>query len=84
MTEPTMTAEEISESLTGFDEIAITKAFHTPLHQLEGTLPARALVFVLKRRAGLTDGEAYKASMELSQSSLMEQFGEDSEVAQGN
>jgi hypothetical protein len=55
MTECSMTAEEVFDSLTGFDEIAIAQQFrHTvaDLAQNDVSMFARALVFVAKRRDG--------------------------------
>jgi len=51
--------EEMAGSLTGFDEIAIEQSFKRPLTELSETMQARALAFVLARRKGSTDTEAY-------------------------
>ena len=61
-----ITAEEAFESLTGFDEIAIAKWFGGEVIELGGTTLGRALIFVAKRREGLTDAEAHNAALELS------------------
>jgi len=56
------TLKEVSQSLTGFDEIAIKQKFSTSLAQLsqdDATQFARALAFVLERRDGKNDAEAY-------------------------
>lgn len=54
------TAEEVADSLTGFDEMAIKQHFGSTLTNLaaDQSMLARALVFVLKRRDGATDDDA--------------------------
>jgi hypothetical protein len=69
MSECSLTAEEVFDSLTGFDEIAIAQQFgHTvaDLAQNDVSMFARALVFVAKRRDGLTDDEAKTAAFTMS------------------
>lgn len=64
-----MTLNEAVESLNGFDEIAIEKRFGGDITSLltnHAIRAVRATVFVLRRRDGLKDDEAYKASMEMS------------------
>jgi len=69
-----LTIQEFYESLNGFDEIAIEKAFG---YSISECLPdedtgqrgdqskfARALIFVAERRGGLKDGEAHNAAMQ--------------------
>lgn len=51
--------EEISESLNYFDEIAITKHFGQEWTDLSSTITLRALAFILERRNGLTDKDAF-------------------------
>ena len=67
MSEVSITAEEALESLTGFDEIAIAQRFDDigALVERGGSMFARALVFVLKRRDGLDDMAAHAAAMAL-------------------
>lgn len=65
-----LTADEAFDSLTGFDEIAITKAFGKAITAMSGDRSEaftwlRALVFVLGRRNGAKDAEAYAAAMAL-------------------
>lgn len=60
--------EEFVESLTGYEEIAIEKAFGAAVVSLLDTNPtmsARALVFVARKRDGMKDQEARKAVMEM-------------------
>src|SRR4051794_25438317 len=74
-TSPTgLTIEAMTESLTGFEEIAITKAFGVDIAELPGTQPVRALVFAYRRRQGDTDKDAYDAAMSLSMRAAMDHF----------
>lgn len=60
------TAEECFESLNGYEEIAITKAFGQEIGKLAEAHPttfARALVFIEHKRSGMTDAEAKEAVM---------------------
>lgn len=63
-------AEEFFDTLTGFDELAIKRAFGSLPSTLAGTEPTtwiRSLVFVNLRRAeGLKDAEAYSRAMGMS------------------
>lgn len=77
-----LTADEMFDSLTGFDEIAIAKAFDleiTGLAQHKPTLFLRALVFVDRRRAGADDKTAKQASLELPLGQVHDYFVEDPE-----
>lgn len=53
-----VSAEEMAESLTGFEEIAIERAFGAEVYDLPPVKTLRALVFVLLKRQGLRDPEA--------------------------
>jgi hypothetical protein len=70
MTEQThheLTAQEFFESLNGFDELAIAKAFGAKpveLNETDHMAFGRSLVFVAHRREGLSDAEAKKAAMD--------------------
>lgn len=64
-----LTANEMLESLTGYDEIAISRAFgRDPLELAESkpTMLARSLAFVHMTREGQSADVAKKAAMELS------------------
>lgn len=67
--DPTMTIQEVMESLTGFDEIAIEKHFNGFDVYTDGETRSiramRALAFVLYRRDGQTDRDALTAAQEL-------------------
>lgn len=53
-------------SFTGYDELAIKRAFGASIDQLEETMLARAAAFVLRRRAGDVDDQAMVAVMSAS------------------
>jgi len=71
------TAEEVFDSITGFDEIAISTHFGRTIQDLAETEPSmfgRALVFVVKRREGLEDAEARKAALTMTLKECNEDF----------
>ena len=65
-----LSGDEMFNSLTGFDEIAVAKSFgRSPLDLAranEETNLLRALVFVDLRRNGSSDADAYQAVMGMS------------------
>lgn len=64
-----ITVEEMLNSLTGFDEIAVSKAFGLDVFTLLDTTTitgGRALVFVHKRRQGMSDTEAKAAALSMT------------------
>lgn len=67
-------ADEVVRSLNGFEDIAIEKAFGAPLLKMDEMRAPRALVFVLRKREGLNDFDAYNASMEMTFGELTEIF----------
>lgn len=75
---PTMTLDEMVESLTGFDELAIEKhfdGFDIYAHgETKGIRAMRALAFVQFRRDGQTDREAVKTAQELTFKALKDRF----------
>jgi hypothetical protein len=73
-----LTAEEMGESLTGYDELAIEKAFQvSDVTVLAGTKQIRGLVFVALRREGQSDKDAFASVMEMPLKSCNEFFAED-------
>lgn len=70
MTATDKTANEVFESLNGFDEIAIKKMFGQTMNSLTGPDEAvmwhRALIFTEQRRAGLNDHAAWEHAMGLA------------------
>lgn len=69
--------DEFVQSLTGYDEIAINKAFGvdwTVLMESQPTTFSRALVFTDLRHQGKTDTESKKTCMEMSIKQVGEYF----------
>lgn len=78
------TPDEVFESLNGFDEIAIERAFgeitslkDRPMFFL------RALVFIERRREGLNDKDAKQAAMDATMRDLTDYFATDEEFEAG-
>lgn len=73
-----ITAEEMLESLTGFDEIAIKQQFGAEVADLANNQPTmflRSLVAVhVKRQDGLPDAAAKQRAMELTLKQAQEYF----------
>lgn len=63
-----VTFEEMADSLTGYEEIAIEQQFGTDLQGLaeKGTTLMRSFVFVLLKREGKKDPEAKAEVMNMS------------------
>jgi hypothetical protein len=79
-------AEEVFDSLTGFDEIAISQHFGRTVSELgekDQSMFGRALVFVLKRRDGASDDEARNAALGLTMKEFTAFFAEPSEDEAG-
>lgn len=77
MSEIKQTAEEVFDSVTGFDEIAIAQQFGRTVGELaekDQSMFGRALVFVVKRRDGASDGDAYQAALGMSVKELTSSF----------
>lgn len=75
-----MSADEFMETLTGFDEIAIEKAWGKDVMALAQGSPTtllRALVFVERRRDGLNDHEAKDAVLGMTLREVNERFVDD-------
>lgn len=71
-------ADEVFESLNGFDEIAIERAFGEVTSLKDKPMMfLRALLFTEKRRDGQTDREAKQAAMDATMSDLMDYFRPD-------
>jgi hypothetical protein len=86
MDQAPQTMEDVAQSLTGFDEIAIAQQFGrtvTDLGQNDATMFARALVFIIKRRDGATDEEAKNAALEMSLKDSAAVFATPSEEESG-
>lgn len=78
MTTEIHTLEELAESLNGWEELAVVKAFGFTIDDFEnqGTLGIRALAFVEFKRDGAKDPAAHKAAMDLSISELVSRYPE--------
>lgn len=77
-----ITVNEMAESLTGYDEIAIEKHMGIDVYadaEQKGVKALRALVFVSQRRQGKTDAEAVKAAMNMSLKEANSYFSEDAD-----
>lgn len=75
-----MTVEEMMESLTGYEEIAIAKAFGSDILALAEKSPTqvgRALVFVVKTREGLDHNKAKHAALSLTLREVDDSFADD-------
>jgi hypothetical protein len=78
-----LTQEDMVNSLTGFDEIAITKHMGLDVYTDAETKPigiARCLIFVAERRDGSTDVEARNTAMNMTLKDVQEYFSDDDEV----
>lgn len=78
-----LTAEELSESLTGFDEIAIEQHMGIDVYADAERKPMkalRALVFVHRRREGDDDATAKQAALEMPLKAVQDYFAEDEEI----
>jgi len=75
-----MTIEEMTESLNGFEEIAVAKKFGAELDDLPATRMLRALVFIDRKRSGDDDKAAYDACMTLTLKQCLDYFQVDDEV----
>ena len=67
---------ELSQSVNGFDQIAIRARFHERFDTLaeDPMMLSRALYFVHLRREGTKDADAFQASMVLSMGDLTDLF----------
>lgn len=77
-----VTADEMFESLNGFDEIAIANAFGAEVTELAEKRPigfVRALVFVDLRRKGSKDAEARSKALTMTVKEIETYFPEDEE-----
>lgn len=81
-----LTVTEMTESLTGFDEIAISKQFGKEVADLSGTMVTRAMVCIaLSRENGHDIKAAYNASMSMPLKEIMAFFAPEPEgVDEGN
>lgn len=79
------TAEEMMESLTGHDEMAIAQHFGRNVGDLmskDSLMLARAMVFVAKRRTDLNDDDARNAALDMSFKEVMAFFADPAEESE--
>jgi hypothetical protein len=74
MSDDKIVTEQLVNSLTGFEEVAITRAFGAPLDALTGSLTMRALVFVTDKRTGAKDADAYRTAMGCPVADITDRF----------
>jgi hypothetical protein len=86
MSNHSLTGEDMFQSLTGFDEIAIAQQFGIDLSELRKRpfMFMRALAFTDLRRKGQRDTDAKQAAMELTMGELTHYFAEDDEADLGD
>lgn len=76
-----LSSRDVVNSLTGFDELAIEKRFGRTVEDLAentGTTFLRALLYAVeRRRAGVSDQQAYEAAMSATFGGLQERFAPD-------
>lgn len=75
-----ISTEEFIESLTGYEEIAIAKAFGAELFVLaetKQTMFIRALVFIHVKRTGVKDDEAKKTVLGMSLKQAQSHFSDE-------
>lgn len=72
---------DVLDSLTGYDEIAITEAFGRYFAVLmdDPTMLARSMVFTVLRRGGAKDKDAKRAAMDLRWGDVQSFFADDDE-----
>ena len=86
MSQTDQTLEQVGDSLTGFDEIAIAQQFgrtYGSLAEHDPSMFTRALVFTVNRRNGQSDIDAYQAAMELTMGEIPGFFAEESDEEAG-
>lgn len=71
-------ADALAKSINGFDQIAIRQMFRERLDQLaaDGTMFMRALLFVLARRDGSSDQDAFRVAMSLPLDDVVGRFAD--------
>lgn len=79
MAQTELTAEDMFKSLTGFEEIAVSRAFGEDLSKLRERpfTFMRALVFADQRRHGLNDHDAREHALGMTLGQVEEYFPDD-------
>ena len=79
MSQTDLTAEEVLDSLTGFDEIAIAQHFGRTVGEMaekDQSMFGRSLIFVVKRREGVNDDDARNAALSLTMKEYVSYFAD--------
>lgn len=73
-----LNADEVSKSLNGFDQIAIRQMFRERVDQVaaDTAMFLRALLFVLERRSGANDSDAFRIAMNLPLNEVYDKFAD--------
>lgn len=77
----TLSPSAFLDTLTGFDELAIKRAFSAPIGDLDKVALLRGLAFVhIRRETGAKDSDAYRQAMELPQGVLGDLFADEDDI----
>lgn len=80
MTHPPITFLEIQHSITGFDEIAVTKQLGVDVYDTaveKMTLFRRCLVFIHQRHQGASDADAKATALGMTFADVFEYFADE-------
>lgn len=72
-----LSSGEVTDTLTGFDELAIAKRFGAPVEELAATSDMRflrSLLFIVEKRNSGDEGKAYDAAMSMPFGELRARF----------
>lgn len=86
MSQVPQTSDEVFDSITGHDEMAIAQHFGQTVGDLLVTNPSmytRALAFVVKRRAGVNDDDARNAVLEMPMKDVFTFFATEADEESG-
>ena len=83
MSQTTQTTDEVLDSLTGFEEVSIREQLGRPVGDFMGEpgMFRRALIFVCKRREGLSEDDARNAVLGMRLLDVLEYFVDDGSPA---
>lgn len=71
--------DALSRSINGFEQIAIRRMFRERLDALsaDGVMLMRAFLFVVEKRNGMSDPDAYRAAMNMTIEEVVARFPQD-------
>jgi hypothetical protein len=83
MSQTDQTTDEVLDSLTGHEEMAIAQHFGRTVGEMipEPGMYRRALIFVVKRHEGLNEDEARNAALDMRLKDVLEFFPQESAEA---